>query len=202
MAVPAKSVTQEVWMFFRISLPRLLISGSLKSVYCSTKSTICLYRSGRPLHNAMTCCTNRLPNRPNMAHRMMANMSSANIEADARFQPCLTSGTTTGSTASARNSETMMSMTRYSILPQLRQQKENSTMAMAMYSSARPSHSGGRRGSPFAGNRVPRSQRISSVLPGRPDDSVFVFFCRSLSLMAPYCRQTPCTGWNLFLKLC
>ena len=41
MAVPAKSVTHEVWMFFRISPPRLLISGSLKSVYCATKSQIC-----------------------------------------------------------------------------------------------------------------------------------------------------------------
>ena len=77
-------------------------------------------------------------------------------------------------------------------------------MAMAMYSSARPSHSGGLRGSPFAGNSVPRSQRISSVLPHCPDVPVLlsVSICCSRSLMAPYCRQAPCTGWNLFLKPC
>ena len=52
---------------------------------------------------------------------------------------------------------------------QLRQQKESSTMAMAMYSSARPSHSGGLRGSPFAGNSVAISTHFVGIaaLSGR-----------------------------------
>ena len=147
---------------------------------------------------AITCCTNMLPNRPNSVHRITASSTSANSDAKARFQPCLTSGTTTGSTASARNRDTTMSMTRYAICPQERQQKLNTTMAMAMYSRARPSHSGGLLESPFAGNRVPRSQRCPSsamvfavfvVSSAAIVSSVVSFMCRTRSLMAPYCSD-------------
>ena len=65
-----------------------------------------------PLSSAITCCTNMLPNRPNSTPRITASNTNANNDAKERFHPCLTSGTTTGSTASARNSEMMMSVTK------------------------------------------------------------------------------------------
>ena len=62
MAVPAKSVTHEVWILLKISMPRLLISGILNVAYWSTNSRICSYMAGKPRTMAIICCTNMLPN--------------------------------------------------------------------------------------------------------------------------------------------
>ncbi len=63
------------------------------------------------------CCTNMLPNSA-MSTITMTNRPARQVtDATPRFQPCLISRMTNGSTARARNNAITMSNTMYVILP-------------------------------------------------------------------------------------
>ena len=87
MAVPAKSVTHEVWILLKISMPRLLISGILNVVYWSANSRICSYMAGKPRTMAIICCTNMLPNSVSSTPTTTATPTKLTAEATPRFQP-------------------------------------------------------------------------------------------------------------------